>query len=616
MTATSPQASSRPERLLAAALLPLTLALQVQRLAGEGWQAEGLSATLRWEDAHPSLEARFERLVLPFQTFTRGHLACPRLILQPLGCPRGRLALHGGGLAPSPMALSFRYLPPALTFSLDAIPLRRFRDLTLEGRMALSGDIRPAGLSVTARVEQGGFSDGQGLREGEAIGASLALDARREGAWAFTSRLSATEGLAYIDPFTLDLTAHPTTLDAHGILKKQKLAFDFSGHVQGILKARGQGTLSLEGPALEGLRLQIPPTPLPPFYETFLQPLLLGTALQDLRTSGRFSLQLLDKAYLSARAQLAGIALEDAGGRFGVEGLAGILAYSERGEPESRLGWERGRFYRIPFGGSQVRFLLQGRRLTIPEPFLLPVLDGLLRIERFAGEMKGALNWSFQGLLTPVSMEALCKALGWPIMGGKLSAFAPQVSYQGDRLTVEGAMLLRIFDGAVVIRHLTLDRPFGTAPTLRADIAIKGLDLYKLTQAFDFGSIQGRLDGYIKGLTLVDWEPVAFDAFLHTPEKDPSPHRISQKAVKHLAEIGGGVFAKGLLTVFKRFAYKRLGIRCRLAKGVCHMDGIAPAKKGYYIVQGGLGLPSIDVIGYTREVDWKALVERLKGFAR
>ena len=64
------------------------------------------------------------------------------------------------------------------------------------------------------------------------------------------------------------------------------------------------------------------------------------------------------------------------------------------------------------------------------------------------------------------------------------------------------------------------------------------------------------------------------------------------------------------MRVFEDFPYKRLGIRCRLENGVCHMGGVAPAKQGYYLVEGQL-LPRLDVIGYSDQVAWNSLVERL-----
>jgi len=143
---------------------------------------------------------------------------------------------------------------------------------------------------------------------------------------------------------------------------------------------------------------------------------------------------------------------------------------------------------------------------------------------------------------------------------------------------------------------------------------VNGLDLASLTRTFSFGEIQGRLGGHIRDLHLVDWKPVAFDAQLATPPGDGSRHRISQKAVDNLTNLGGGgitgALSRSLLGMFKTFSYDRLGIACRLHDGICDMDGVAPAARGYYIVKGG-GLPRIDIIGYAHEVDWDELVARL-----
>jgi hypothetical protein len=42
------------------------------------------------------------------------------------------------------------------------------------------------------------------------------------------------------------------------------------------------------------------------------------------------------------------------------------------------------------------------------------------------------------------------------------------------------------------------------------------------------------------------------------------------------------------------------------------MGVVAPAARGYYIVEGG-GMPSrVDVVGFNRDVDWHTLLDRLK----
>jgi hypothetical protein len=66
-----------------------------------------------------------------------------------------------------------------------------------------------------------------------------------------------------------------------------------------------------------------------------------------------------------------------------------------------------------------------------------------------------------------------------------------------------------------------------------------------------------------------------------------------------------------MLRLFKTFGYKRIGLDCTLAGGVCHMSGLEPTADGYTIVEGS-GLPHLQVIGHQREVDWATLLRRLK----
>ena len=68
------------------------------------------------------------------------------------------------------------------------------------------------------------------------------------------------------------------------------------------------------------------------------------------------------------------------------------------------------------------------------------------------------------------------------------------------------------------------------------------------------------------------------------------------------------------IRVLNRFPYDRLGFTAHLENGVLTLDGIAPAKDGsdgYYLVKGR-GVPHLDIIGHTREIDWQELLNRLK----
>ena len=193
------------------------------------------------------------------------------------------------------------------------------------------------------------------------------------------------------------------------------------------------------------------------------------------------------------------------------------------------------------------------------------------------------------------------------------------MSYVNQQIQVDGALMVKLFEGTTVIRDLRLDKPFGALPQLYANVDLTGLDLETLTRTFDFGKITGKLDGHLTNLRLSNWQPVQFDAYFATPEGDKSRRRISQKAIDNLSQIGGGVggiLSRSFLRFFEDFSYQKLGLSCILRNETCLMSGVGEAKQGYYIVKGGGLPPRINVVGYTRQVDWPDLIERLKAVSQ
>jgi hypothetical protein len=216
--------------------------------------------------------------------------------------------------------------------------------------------------------------------------------------------------------------------------------------------------------------------------------------------------------------------------------------------------------------------------------------------------------------LQQLDLEQLSASLGWPRFTGQLSGEIPGVRYHDQVLQFDGGLSVDVFDGDLRVDALSLERPFGVAPTLSSEIEFSGLDLQPLTGVFGFGEITGRLDGHIHGLRLVDWSPVAFDADLHTSTSHKGPRRLSQRAVQDLSSVGGSGVAAGLqnqvLKLFDSFGYSRIGLKCRLVNNICHMDGVDSSGSGYTIVEGS-GLPRINVVGHQRQVDWPVLLARL-----
>jgi hypothetical protein len=298
------------------------------------------------------------------------------------------------------------------------------------------------------------------------------------------------------------------------------------------------------------------------------------------------------------------------------------VQWSDGGTPESSsLSWQGGQLLgALEFGPAALRGELHERDFRLTAPLKLPLLDGNLMVDRLdlslpASPEESSPRLDFDAILTPVSMERLSRAFGWPPLAGSVSGVIPGLSLRRGGITVAGKLLVRAFDGDILIDHLSLSDVFGYLPVLNADVQLKGLDLETLTRTFSFGKITGRLDGRIDALRLEEWRPVSFDARFGTPEGDDSSRYISQRAVQNISDLGGagiaGSLSRTFLGLFEEFRYKRLGISCELRDGVCRMGGVEPAEQGYYLVVGS-GIPQINIIGFNTRTDWESLVEQLQ----
>jgi len=283
------------------------------------------------------------------------------------------------------------------------------------------------------------------------------------------------------------------------------------------------------------------------------------------------------------------------------------------------LAWRSGRLWGLEIGAATLPFATTGRHFRLLAPVTIPIFDGGLAIDTLRVRHAGTEDMyvRFDANVLPIDVARISRAFGWPQFQGTLEGSIPGLQLRQGVVTLDGALEAKVFDGRVAVRELRLQEPLGKYPRLFANIGVDDLDLELVTRTFEFGSITGRMSGYISDLETFDWMPEAFDAFLYTPPGDRSKHRISQRAVTNLSSIGGGsgggvaaVLQGGFLRFFDDFGYDRLGLSCRLANDVCVMGGVLPAPGGYYIVKGA-GLPRINVIGSQTRVAWTTLVRQL-----
>src|SRR5207342_2621671 len=288
----------------------------------------------------------------------------------------------------------------------------------------------------------------------------------------------------------------------------------------------------------------------------------------------------------------------------------------------SQLRWTGGQLYGLDFGAASVPIVSSDGELRLRDAVTLPALGGSLRFDGMtlrppAGDDGADIRFGLS--LDALDIGQLAKSLGWPAFQGQLSGRIPNARYSGERLVFDGGLTMQLFGGSVQASSLSLERPFGVAPSLTADLVLDGIDLQSLTGVFDFGSITGRLAGRIDALRLVDWSATAFDAELHTVKTHGVGQRISQRAVQNISSVGDASFASTLqsqlIGLFDDFGYSRIGISCRLSNEICAMGGLEGAGAGFTIVEGA-GLPRLTVVGFNHRVDWPTLVERLAAVSK
>lgn len=398
-------------------------------------------------------------------------------------------------------------------------------------------------------------------------------------------------------------------------------------HDGAALRIDGHAGIAPDG-TLRALDLALDSADLSPVAERYLSAWLGGFGLGKLQLDGRLRARLLLDAGMLRRvdARFDEVTVVEPDGRFGFEGIEGDLRFSAAEQVESLIGWRGGRLYDLAFGAAALPLRSVDGAVELREPASVPLAGGALRFERF--RLQPALGErttqaAFALAVDDLDIATIAKSLDAPPFRGTLTGRIPDARYADDRLVFEGGLDINVFDGRVQVSSLAMERPFGVAPTLSANLTLDDLDLLAVTEVFDFGSISGRLDGSIRELRLVDWTATAFDAELHTQARRGVKQRISQRAVQNISSVGDASFVTSLqgqlIGLFDDFGYRRIGIACRLQNQVCAMSGLDGGSSsgsgsgpgGFTIVEGA-GVPRLNVVGFNRQVDWPTLVERLQ----
>jgi hypothetical protein len=447
---------------------------------------------------------------------------------------------------------------------------------------------------------------------------------KAKGNWLWQSESKLIGGALYIDPVYLEAGVQPITLNAHGVWnnnsKKAVIqAFTYQHPDVGVLGGNANAYYR-NGVKLENATVTLKSNSLQGLLATYINPFFTESPLVGIAVTGDLvaNFNFIQQKLTGASINFAKLNVNDEAGRIAIKDGIGLVNWSDNPAltKQSELAWQQLTIKGLPLESARLSFISQGNQVRLAEKVKLPFLGGLIAVDKFSwqGKQQEEPDVSFAGSLDKVSLDTLSKTMGWTIWSGNVSGKIPGVSYHDKILSLDGQLLIKVFDGTVKVNNLSSSGLFTQLPKVYGDVEIENLDLDKLTQKFEFGNITGKLSGYINKFVLENWQPLTFYAWFGTPDNDDSTHTISQKAVKNIASIGGGgasdALSRSFLSMFETFRYDQIGMGCYLHDGVCQMMGLEATGQGYYLIKGGW-LPRIDVLGYNPRVNWDVLVERL-----
>jgi len=465
--------------------------------------------------------------------------------------------------------------------------------------------------------------------DGRFAGQGLAFAVRGQGAAFEAAGASATlrvsRGELLVDRLYRAFGDAPVTVEVQGPARP--------GDASASLRLRDPGAVQLDArlswdanrPGLPDVEVSSLALEFPGAYQRYVESVVAPWDLDGLEVTGRIDWRgawrggVLESGDLDIRDLSV---VDTRRGRFALTGLETTLRPGNEAF-DSRLGWRGLLLGKVNLGSGQAVLGSEPGLIALREPLSLDVMGGVLRLNAFRYALPGASPAAGRETFISASLEdiellPLTQALGWPEFGGRLNGELPGAHLEDGVLTIDGGIRVQVFGGLVSITDLGVERLFGVLPSLTANIDLRDLDLEQLTETFSFGRIGGRIDGYVHDLRMLDWKPVAFDAWLGTPERQKGSKGISRQAVTHLTSIGGGgptaALSGPVLRMFNNFSYRRLGLGCRLADYVCEIRGLGDDGQGVLLMEGA-GVPRITIRAYNRSIDWPQMVANLAAIA-
>ncbi|WP_395375611.1 hypothetical protein [Marinicella sp. W31] len=332
--------------------------------------------------------------------------------------------------------------------------------------------------------------------------------------------------------------------------------------------------------------------------------------------SGQLSgmLKFKDKHFEEISAEFTGFHMLNDQRKLSVSDLNGKIHWSPEVSQKSQLSWENVLLAGTPLGYTSLEFDFFADQMRFQPQIDVPVFDGSIHLKNLHLEQlfSSDIGVSLEAEVRPISLRQVTEKMGWPLMAGNISGYIPGMRKNGQVIEFDGTLNIQAFSGQMQVNNLSMERLFGIAPVIAADLDFADFNLQELTDTLDFGEITGLLYGSIQNLRITNWQADRMQGVIYTQKKRGFKQTISQKALDRISSLGGikGAISSSFLRFFSNFRYKKIALSCELVDAVCQIGGIEEKNGGFVIVQGG-GIPEINIMGFQQRINWHEFVDRL-----
>jgi hypothetical protein len=316
-----------------------------------------------------------------------------------------------------------------------------------------------------------------------------------------------------------------------------------------------------------------------------------------------------------------GMALVDANGRIPFAlGGGQAPAWADLGRDQSgELSVAGFSFGSLRLEREGLRLSAGPNQLSVRSPVKLSLAEGQVEMADLTfGVDQGEPFGSVRVKVEAVDLATLARELDLPPLQGDFNADFGLIDYREGQLSTAGTATLDIFGGLLLLRNMRYQAPFSSYPVFLADLDFSGIDLLQATRTFEFGEMNGIVDGWVHGLRLFGTTPSAFSARLET--QDSGKRNISVKALNNLSILSQGglsaALSRGIYRFIDFYRYAKIGFACTLENDTFTLIGTARSDSSNYLVAGSLLPPRIDITTTTPTISFKEMLKRLSRIDR